>query len=347
MSALNEESVVSSNKAGNTIQLPEPELINLVKDLQKKVGDIERSMEIKNLRINTLQNEVTDLKKRILMQERYTSKDCLILSNFPINPESTKLAEEVCNAFVHYFSYKISPDCIKACHPLPSRGRSKPIIVKFVYFNNKNEIYDRRHQLAGQYNGYGQRLFINERLPQYDNDIKRFCDENNIITTTKNCQVKVFIEGASGNYVTQNVNSIRAVEDIASKVAKKRQARPNNLRTNVQFGHQQRQHAEAPSDWNNKVYQRQYIPFWKRGPKKGFINNRLANFNNNILPSRNFSEVNAIQTPKANTDKRGIDEVGDASSGGSRDAFCTAKKLDLGPTPEKSDEQQIEPDELD
>ena len=67
MSALNEESVVSSNKAGNTIQLPEPELINLVKDLQKKVGAIERSLEIKNLQINTLQNEVTDLKKRILM----------------------------------------------------------------------------------------------------------------------------------------------------------------------------------------------------------------------------------------------------------------------------------------
>ena len=115
------------------------------------------------------------------------------------------------------------------------------------------------------------------------------------------------------------------------------------MRTNIQFGHQQRQQAEAPSDWNNKVYQRQYIPFWKRGSKKGFINNRLANFNTNILPCQNFSEVNAIQTPKPNTDKRGIDEVGDASSGGSRDP----KKLDLGPTPEKSDEQLIEPDELD
>ena len=49
MSALNEESVVSSNKTGNTIQLPEPELTNLVKELQKKVGVIERSLEIKNL----------------------------------------------------------------------------------------------------------------------------------------------------------------------------------------------------------------------------------------------------------------------------------------------------------
>ena len=86
-------------------------------------------------------------------QERYSSKDCFF-SNFDINPNSPNLISDICSLNYHYFGgYVLSPAAIKACHPLPMRKdsvKNVPIILKFVYFSDKDEICGGRRMLSGQ-----------------------------------------------------------------------------------------------------------------------------------------------------------------------------------------------------
>ena len=67
------------------------------------------------------------------------------------------------NVIQKWFWCHVGPDRIKACHPLKRTGKNIPFFLKFVYFNDKNEIYEHRKQLAGQLNN-GTQMYVNERL---------------------------------------------------------------------------------------------------------------------------------------------------------------------------------------
>ena len=75
--------------------------------------------------------------------------------------------------------------------------------------------------LSGQKGVQGKSLFINERLPKSDMEIKRKCNNMNLITTTHNCQVKVFCQRPNGSFYSQSVNSLAGVEQLAKIAAKK------------------------------------------------------------------------------------------------------------------------------
>ena len=84
----------------------------------------------------------------------------------------------------------MGPDCMKACHPLKRTGENITIIIKFVYFNDKHEIYGRRKKLAGQQN-IGTQMYFRERLSKADTEIIEKCNQWG--PTSKNCVAKFFL----------------------------------------------------------------------------------------------------------------------------------------------------------
>ena len=64
---------------------------------------------------------------------------------------------------------------------------------------------------------YGKNLFVNERLPKSDMEIKRKCD---LITTTHNCQVKVLCQQTNGSFYPLGVNSLAGLEQLLNIAAK-------------------------------------------------------------------------------------------------------------------------------
>ena len=75
--------------------------------------------------------------------------------------------------------------------------------------------------LSGHKGVKGKSLFINVCLLKSDMEIKRKCDNMNLITTTHNCRVKVFCQRPNGSFYSQNVNSLAGVEQLAKIAAKK------------------------------------------------------------------------------------------------------------------------------
>ena len=64
-------------------------------------------------------------------------------------------------------------------------------------------------------------LFINERLPKDDIEIKRDCDKLGLVITTHNCAVKPFFRAENVNIFSQAVHSKQAGRDLAVKAVKK------------------------------------------------------------------------------------------------------------------------------
>ena len=176
--------------------------------------------------ITRLQNNITDLEVRVCGQERYTSKDCVIMENLPlVDDKDLTLSQQVCNFLRNFLNNDTTPSNFKACHffgPWRDLNRPPAVIIKFIYFEEKNEVYSRRSWLASvknPKNGYS--IFFKERLPPNDRDIKKYADSLGLITTTSNCQVKVYQKTEEGKFFTVNVNSTKAVDDICVRAVKR------------------------------------------------------------------------------------------------------------------------------
>ena len=173
-----------------------------------------------------LQNRVTELESRVLETEKYSSKDCLIIENMPEVDGNLPLATKVCAFFDLYLSWKTDESSFKACHYLssPKFGRTPPaIIVKFVYFGEKQEIFGRKSWLAQKKNPRNNLpIFIKERLPKLQNELKMYAEQEGLITTTHNCNIKVFQTNAEGQFRSVIVNSKKAIDDIKEKAVKRK-----------------------------------------------------------------------------------------------------------------------------
>ena len=173
-----------------------------------------------------LQNRVTEVESRVLETEKYSSKDCLIIENMPEVDGNLPLATKVCAFFDLYLNWKSDETNFKACHYLssPKIGRKPPaIIVKFVYFGEKQEVCGRKSWLAQKKNAKnGLPIFIKERLPKLQNELKTYAEQESLITTTQKCNVKVFQTNAEGQFRSVVVNSKKAIDDIKEKAVKKK-----------------------------------------------------------------------------------------------------------------------------
>ena len=175
--------------------------------------------------IISLRNRVTDLEQRVSEQEIYTSKDCIIIENMPHLNMNLHLQEQVCLFFEKYLGFTTNAYNIKACHYL-SRWRNEryppAIIVKFLYFDEKNELYGRKSWLAGKKHPVNTKpIFMKERLPRCQKEIFEHAKQEGLITSTYNCKVKVFTKTEDNQFRSVVVNSKKAVDDIKEKAIKK------------------------------------------------------------------------------------------------------------------------------
>ena len=65
-------------------ELDEP-VAKVITHLLEQIDSLKSAINKQNLAIVDLNNEVRDLKERVLSHERYTSKDYFIFNNFPVN----------------------------------------------------------------------------------------------------------------------------------------------------------------------------------------------------------------------------------------------------------------------
>ena len=194
---------------------------NVRQIFDKLLTDLGKKDEI----ILDLANKVDDLEQRVSAQERYSSKDCLILENLPIVNNQVPLSHQVCDFLAQFLQYKTSPSNFKACHLLGTwKNINYPpaVIVKFLYFGEKSEIYNRKSWLANIRNpNNNKQIFLKERLPPADRLLKQYADDLGLVNTSQNCQVKMFKMENRGIYKSFPVSSKKAIDDMKHLATKK------------------------------------------------------------------------------------------------------------------------------
>ena len=163
-------------------------LLNFIEspNLKAIISHSKNILSNKDENILALTNRVDDLEKRVLECEKYSSKDCIKLTNIPLQKSNVPLAAQVCSFFEKHLFYLTHPG--KACLV---RGKWKdsvsppPYCFKVFVFWRINEIYGRKSWLASQVNPInGGSFYMNERLPP-QLAIKKNAEKFGLITTTK------------------------------------------------------------------------------------------------------------------------------------------------------------------
>ena len=182
----------------------------------------------KSQEIITLTNELCALEQRNTLQERYSSKDCLIFENRPWAGKEF-LPTFITHFLSEYMNFLTNPERFKACHFLERGQKNTPpaIIVKIVYFHEKNEIYSRKKMLWGVINKMNGRLmFIKEKFSTKNTSLQVYANDRNLVTRTQNCQVQLLIENIRIRK-SIDVNSPKTIDDnIAIAVPKEKSRLP-------------------------------------------------------------------------------------------------------------------------
>ena len=68
---------------------------------------------MKDATINQLKKELSEIQKRVIYQERYTSKDCLIFKNFPVPATHLNIFAEMCRTISYFFKINLRHKALK------------------------------------------------------------------------------------------------------------------------------------------------------------------------------------------------------------------------------------------
>ena len=81
----------------------------------------------KDDQIVSLTNQVTELESRVIQLERYSSKVTIIINNPPLQPGNANITDQILFFFNKCLNYSMTPDAIKACHPLGNWKGNSPL----------------------------------------------------------------------------------------------------------------------------------------------------------------------------------------------------------------------------
>ena len=138
--------------------------------------------------------------------------------------KNTDLIYSVCYLLDKFPGIKLFADEIKACHFL-GRTPDSPIIVKFLYFHHKNSVYNRGTMLVqrGNKNPFKKHpIFIRERLPKEQRELEKYAEDNGLITTIFNCNVKLIIEGVDGSRHSHIMASETDIDNLIGQAVRRR-----------------------------------------------------------------------------------------------------------------------------
>ena len=123
----------------------------VIHELSKVVSgliDTNKKQEQKTIDLEKKQVEIND---RLRAQERYTTKDCVIICNPPFDSrDNQNVLRNTLKFFENFLNIKLEENRIKACHILPgtaANGCPESVICKFVYFDEKDRFLVQRGNL--------------------------------------------------------------------------------------------------------------------------------------------------------------------------------------------------------
>ena len=153
-------------------------------------------------------------------QERYRSKDCLIVYNPSVTNEGNLWMEKAA-FFSSYMDYECTPDLFKACHPLGNFKTVKKKTEKTIIV-----IYSRVALLLNRLNRIKRELIFikrfNKQLPKHDVELKRHAESLGLVTTIWKCQVRIFHRAENSNVKTFPVNTVAGINKWAATAFKKK-----------------------------------------------------------------------------------------------------------------------------
>ena len=82
-------------------------------NLRSLISYLLEKLSIKDEQILSLENRVSDLEVRVNECEIYSSKDCVIIENAPLNPNIEQLDLQVCDFFRQFLSYSAHPSDLR------------------------------------------------------------------------------------------------------------------------------------------------------------------------------------------------------------------------------------------
>ncbi len=209
-----------------------------------KISNLQTDLNDKAKKIIDMENNITDLQERMLSIERYNSKDSVIIWN-PPPPQRDIPVEEATIEFLNTtLNLSLKVDGVKACHYLgkvrENSDKLPPIIMKFVYFADKNIVWRRKRNLKGIKNpANGKPIFITERLPQADKEVQEYARERGVVTTTHNCAVQIMYK--EGQMV--KFQEVRSAEEVDREMHRALTTNPaEGSRGRYNTDHEQRQY---------------------------------------------------------------------------------------------------------
>ena len=149
------------------------------KDLLKKMIEliIKQHDEIKSLKQNQRKlqdmvvlntNAIHKLDERTVELEKYSRKLCLIFHNIENKGDALR---SILYLLKIVLQIKHQPSSIAACHPL-NPNQNAPIIVKFIYYQDRDFVWRRRTWLKGISNSMERTIQFEKCLAPRDREIK-------------------------------------------------------------------------------------------------------------------------------------------------------------------------------
>ena len=136
-------------------------------ELKRFLSMICENLKTKDAQLIRLQNEIEYLREKVNDVKRYTSKDTIIFRNLPLlsNKDVTTDFIEFMRNVLHV---EVTSGVLVACHELGrivDINEPPPIIAKFLYFGQKNQIWGRKKFFAGFVSLLnGKNVHMEERL---------------------------------------------------------------------------------------------------------------------------------------------------------------------------------------
>ena len=206
--------------------------LGLLTKLQKDVKRLRREINLKDMKINSLENRVHEL-------EQYSRREDLVISGIEIknrsyarvartgqnddNNEGAPIEEQesvetqVINEFAKR-NVMLKSEDISACHTLGRRepGKTNPIVIRFVSRKMKIDILRNSKKLKEPENETLPKIYVNEHLTKLNASIARKArflrKQQKIVSTwTRNCTV--FIKHYIDNEHTR-IMAVRSIDEL-------------------------------------------------------------------------------------------------------------------------------------
>ena len=99
------------------------------------ISELKKTQSEVSVLFKNIKDFCSELEMRVREQERYTSKDSIIIDNPPFVPnvDDDALLELIVFFFIKKFlRYELEPSKIKACHILPGRAEEKGLMASVI-----------------------------------------------------------------------------------------------------------------------------------------------------------------------------------------------------------------------